>query len=185
MHALLVHSHSQHTSIVNSHLIKLSVRSAMVAAVRMQVLKRINELYEAGLSAGAPGAIGLKGIADALGLSKQIRKPRKKIRYYAYLLAGTAGCTACPMGLGSWVAPARTQPQHVSGCRLFPVTCVWLQGEGLCVASDILFVFCICYAVCSVMIVGNHSAGALHTSPQADSTAAQYGCSSDPPVQEH
>jgi hypothetical protein len=54
---------------------------ANVAAVCMQVLKRINELYEAGLSAGAPGAIGLKGISDALGLSKQVRKPRKKIRY--------------------------------------------------------------------------------------------------------
>lgn len=46
----------------------------------MQVLKRINELYGAGLSAGAPGSTGIKGIADALGLAKQIRKPRKKIR---------------------------------------------------------------------------------------------------------
>ncbi|KAF6254967.1 sarcaleumin-like protein [Scenedesmus sp. NREL 46B-D3] len=51
----------------------------VIASASEQVLKRINELYAAGLSAGAPGAIGLKGIADALGLAKQIRKPRKKI----------------------------------------------------------------------------------------------------------
>ncbi|WIA39674.1 hypothetical protein OEZ86_005739 [Tetradesmus obliquus] len=51
----------------------------VIASASEQVLKRINELYGAGLSAGAPGAIGLKGIADALGLAKQIRKPRKKI----------------------------------------------------------------------------------------------------------
>jgi hypothetical protein len=80
----------------------------------MQVLKRINELYEAGLSAGAPGAIGLKGIADALGLSKQIRKPRKKIRYMS-ALAGTNFCAACSLRLGSWCAPAGAQPQHVPG----------------------------------------------------------------------
>jgi hypothetical protein len=58
-----------------------------VFALCAQVLKHINELYDAGLSAGAPGAIGLKGIADALGLGKQIRKPRKKIRC-CLLLAG-------------------------------------------------------------------------------------------------
>jgi hypothetical protein len=64
-----------------------------VAAVCVQVLKRINELYDAGLSAGAPGAVGLKGIADALGLGKQVRKPRKKIRC-VFLFAGKACCAA-------------------------------------------------------------------------------------------
>eukprot|EP00878_Enallax_costatus_P020822 GHUV01022023.1.p1 GENE.GHUV01022023.1~~GHUV01022023.1.p1 ORF type:complete len:290 (+),score=59.12 GHUV01022023.1:990-1859(+) len=53
----------------------------VIASASEQVLKKIFELYEHGLSAGAPGSIGIKGIADSklIGLGKQIRKPRKKI----------------------------------------------------------------------------------------------------------
>lgn len=49
----------------------------MLGGVSERVLKQITEFYESGVGAGQPGAMGLKAIADVLGL--QIRKPRKKI----------------------------------------------------------------------------------------------------------
>lgn len=54
----------------------------VIASASEQVLKKILELYEHGLSAGAPGSTGIKVIADSklIGLGKQIRKPRRKIR---------------------------------------------------------------------------------------------------------
>lgn len=59
------------------------VTDALLAGASEKVLKQITELYETGLGGKAPGATGLKGIADhpLIGLGKQIRKPRKKIRY--------------------------------------------------------------------------------------------------------
>lgn len=59
-----------------------SLAGEIKASASEQVLKKILELYEHGLSAGAPGSIGIKGIAESklIGLGKQIRKPRKKIR---------------------------------------------------------------------------------------------------------
>jgi hypothetical protein len=51
-----------------------------MAGVSEKVLKNITELYEHGLSPGAHGSIGVCAMAQDLGLHKQIRKPRKKIR---------------------------------------------------------------------------------------------------------
>lgn len=60
-----------------------SLAGDIIASASEHVLKKVFELYEHGLSAGAPGSLGIKAIADSklLGLGKQIRKPRKKIRY--------------------------------------------------------------------------------------------------------
>ena len=52
-----------------------------LAGASERVLKQVTELYERGLSAGAPGAVGLKSIADDPAVGLQIRMPRKKIRW--------------------------------------------------------------------------------------------------------
>ena len=58
----------------------------IVAEASERVLKQIVELYESGLGGSTPGSLGLKAIADhpLVNLSKQIRKPRKKIRCETY-----------------------------------------------------------------------------------------------------
>lgn len=53
--------------------------SEALAGASESVLARITALY-----AGAgPGSLGLKHIADDLGLQREVRKPRKKIRWAA------------------------------------------------------------------------------------------------------
>jgi hypothetical protein len=50
--------------------------SEALAGASESVLSKVTALY-----AGAgPGSLGLKHIADDLGLQKEVRKPRKKIR---------------------------------------------------------------------------------------------------------
>jgi hypothetical protein len=60
----------------------------IVAEASERVLKQIAELYEKGLGGATPGSLGLKAIADhpLVNLSKQIRKPRKKIRCDNHLM---------------------------------------------------------------------------------------------------
>lgn len=53
--------------------------SEALAGASESVLARMTALY-----AGAgPGSLGLKHIADDLGLQREVRKPRKKIRWAA------------------------------------------------------------------------------------------------------
>jgi hypothetical protein len=58
---------------------KVKVDEALAGASE-RVLKQVTDLYEAGLSTGAIGAVGLKAIADDPRVGLKIRKPRKKIR---------------------------------------------------------------------------------------------------------
>lgn len=74
--------------------------SEALAGASETVLARVTALY-----AGAgPGSLGLKHIADDLGLQREVRKPRKKIRCATAALhhaAAAAGLKLCPGGLSS------------------------------------------------------------------------------------
>lgn len=61
-----------------------------------RVLKQITDLYEVGLSGGAPGAMGLKQIAEhpLVGL-KNFRKPRKKV---SVMIVGNHRCVGAGVG---------------------------------------------------------------------------------------
>lgn len=92
--------------------------SEALAGASEGVLAKLTSLY-----AGAgPGSLGLKHIADDLGLQREVRKPRRKIR-----------CAAQQAG------HSRVSDVQPCGASTAPET-----PAALC---------------CSVMIVGNHSAG--------------------------
>lgn len=140
--------------------------SEALAGASESVLARVTALY-----AGAgPGSLGLKHIADDLGLQREVRKPRKKIRWAATFriasstdkqpsmcqqldcmllaLGGLLGChfqrhsrDACQPA-----APALGACLDMLQLQMPAVPHSW-SPKGLVLTP------------CSVMIVGNHSAG--------------------------
>lgn len=93
--------------------------SEALAGASEGVLAKLTSLY-----AGAgPGSLGLKHIADDLGLQREVRKPRRKIR-----------CAAQQTGHSQRSGATERRQHSARNPRLFML-------------------------LCSVMIVGNHSAG--------------------------
>ena len=75
-----------------------------LAGASESVLAKINSLY----AGSGPGSLGLKLIADDLGLQREVRKPRKKIR------SGVAGLLVCNSGLDAKHATAVVNLQLLS-----------------------------------------------------------------------